>query len=245
MALTGLEGAQSGPATRETESKKGVGLAERKGKTLRQLELLNVGWYYNWGTRTELTTRARFVPMVFSTRSKFLPEPREEYVLGYNEPDHPKQANMPVEDALSGWPRVLEKGRTAVSPALAGNPVTKEWLNAFLKGGARVDAIAVHWYKGADAAAFIRDLQQIHGHFRKPIWVTEFAPQTAAESRDNPGAYTQAQVNAFIRQTADFMESTPWVHRYAWHDSGAGTSALFDAKGELTPTGEAYARLRK
>jgi hypothetical protein len=35
------------------------------------------------------------------------------------------------------------------------------------------------------------------------------------------------------------------VQRYAWHDSGAGTSALFDANGELTPTGKAYAAAKK
>jgi hypothetical protein len=37
------------------------------------------------------------------------------------------------------------------------------------------------------------------------------------------------------------MDSTPWVQRYAWHDSRAGTSALFAENGELTATGPAYA----
>ncbi len=52
----------------DQSAKKGVGLPERKGKTARHLELLKVGWYYNWGAQTKLTTDARFVPMIFSGR---------------------------------------------------------------------------------------------------------------------------------------------------------------------------------
>lgn len=224
--------------------KKGVGLPERKGKTVRHLELLKVGWYYNWGDRTKLTTDARFVPMIFSGR-RAAPEQAVPFLLGFNEPDHPKQANLTVEDALTKWPALAAKAGFIVSPALAGNPVTKDWLKRFLKSGAKVDAIAVHWYKGADAGRFIKDLELIHAHFGKPIWVTEFAPQTAADSAASPDKFTQAQVDAFIAASTRFMEKTPWVHRYAWHDSGIGTSALFTQSGELTATGKAYAAAKK
>ena len=118
-------------------------------------------------------------------------------------------------------------------------------MAAFLKPDPKVDALAVHWYKGADSARFIKDLAEIHAHFKKPLWVTEFAPQTAADSAENPTKFTQAKVNAFIEETTAFMEKTPWVHRYAWHDSGVGTSALFTDQGELTPTGKAYAEAGK
>lgn len=224
--------------------KKGVGLPERKGKTARHLELLQVGWYYNWGDQTKLTTDARFVPMIFSGR-RAAPEQSVPFLLGFNEPDHPKQANLSVEDALEKWPALSAQAGLIVSPALAGNPVTKDWLNRFLKAGAKVDAIAVHWYKGADAAHFIKDLELIHAHFKKPLWVTEFAPQTAADSAAAPAKYSQAQVDGFIAASTRFMEKTPWVQRYAWHDSGVGTSALFTEQGELTPTGKAYAKAKK
>lgn len=227
-----------------TPLKKGVGLAERKGKTARHLELLQVGWYYNWGDQTKLTTTARFVPMIFSGR-RSAPEQTVPVLLGFNEPDHPRQANLTVEDALTKWPALAAKADFLVSPALAGNPVTKDWLNRFVKAGAKVDAIAVHWYKGADAARFIKDLELIHAHFGKPVWVTEFAPQTAADSAASPDKFTQAQVDAFIAASTRFMEKTPWVQRYAWHDSGVGTSALFKEDGELTPTGKAYAAAKK
>lgn len=114
-----------------------------------------------------------------------------------------------------------------------------------MKADPKVDAIAVHWYRGADAAKFIKDLEQIHAHFKKPLWVTEFAPQTAADSAAAPGKFSQAEVDAFIATSTRFMEKTPWVQRYAWHDSGVGTSALFTEKGGLTPTGKAYAAVRR
>lgn len=239
-----LTAAETSNGQQEAPAKKGVGLPERKGKAARHLELLKVGWYYNWGDQTKLTTDARFVPMIFSGR-RAAPEQTVPFLLGFNEPDHPKQANLSVEDALAKWPALSAKAGFIVSPALAGNPVTKDWLNGFLKAGAKVDAIAVHWYKGADAARFIKDLELIHAHFKKPLWVTEFAPQTAADSAAAPGKYSQAQVDAFIVASTRFMEKTPWVQRYAWHDSGVGTSALFTEQGELTPTGKAYAAAKK
>ncbi len=243
--LSGVLAAAETSATKPGPTpKKGFGLPERKGKDARHLELLKAGWYYNWGDQTKLTTDARFVPMIFSGR-RAAPEQAVPFLLGFNEPDHPKQANLSVEDALAKWPSLSAKAGFIVSPALAGNPVTKDWLNGFLKAGAKVDAIAVHWYKGADAARFIKDLEQIHAHFGKPIWVTEFAPQTAASSAESPDRFSHAQVKAFIATTTRFMEKTPWVHRYAWHDSGVGTSALFTDQGELTPTGKAYAEAGK
>jgi hypothetical protein len=221
-------------------SKKGVGLSERRGLGAAQVEALNVGWYYNWSAETALRTNAQFVPMIFSAK-RMNAAVKGDTVLGFNEPDHEKQSNIPVKEALALWPRVVSKARYVGSPSTAGNPVTSEWFAAFMKGRPKVDFITVHWYKGADARHFIRDLTEIHAKFNKPIWVTEFAPQTAASSESEPGKFSEAQVAEFIAETVRFMDSTPWVQRYAWHDSRAGTSALFAENGELTATGRAYA----
>lgn len=228
----------------ELVAKKGFGLPERKGMDAHHLELLKVGWYYNWGESTKLTTPAQFVPMVYSGH-RDAPKSREKFLLGFNEPDHPKQADMTPAEALDKWPALVAKSQTLVAPALAGNPLKSEWMAAFLKPDPKVDALAVHWYKGADSARFIKDLEEIHAHFKKPLWVTEFAPQTAADSAENPTKFTQAKVNAFIAETTAFMEKTPWIQRYAWHHSGVGTSALFTKTGELTETGKAYAAVKK
>jgi len=245
LALTSLGAADTPTDKKETVSKKGFGLPERKGKDARHLELLKVGWYYNWGSQTKITTKAQFVPMIFSLKTVPPKTTNNDFILGYNEPDNSKQSDMAVKDAVKGWPDVTNKGKFVISPAMAGNAVTKDWLNDFMKSKPKVDAIAFHWYKGVDAAKFIKDLEEVHAHFKKPIWVTEFAPQTAASSEESPDKFTHAQVKVFIEATTDFMEKTSWVHRYAWHDSGAGTSALFTEKGDLTPTGKAYAAVKK
>jgi len=227
-----------------TVAKKGFGLAEHKDMDAHHLELLKVGWYYNWGESTKLHTSVEFVPMVYSAHRE-APKSSCKFLLGFNEPDHPKQANMTPGEALEKWPSLVSKTQFMVAPALAGSPLKSEWLAAFLKPDPKVDAIALHWYKGADAARFIKDLEEIHTRYKKPIWVTEFAPQTAADSAENPTKFSQAKVNAFIEETTSFMEKTSWVQRYAWHHSGVGTSALFTKTGELTETGKAYAAVKK
>lgn len=221
-------------------AKKGIGLAERHGMGLKQLTELKAGWYYNWGSETKLKAEAQFVPMIFSLK-RIEAVVTGGVVLGYNEPDNAKQANIAVSDALAKWPQVVKKAERVGSPAMAGNPLTKPWLKEFLATEPKVDFITVHWYKGADAKHFIRDLEEIHAAFGKPIWVTEYAPQTAASSAAEPSKYSQAEVDAFIKETIRWMERTAWVERYAWHDSRAGTSALFDASGELTASGKTYA----
>ena len=66
-------------------------------------------------------------------------------------------------------------------------------------------------------------------------------PQTGGSSREKPDKFSQAEVDHFISKTLAWMEATPYVERYAWHDPKTGTCALFTDKGELTPTGRAYA----
>lgn len=220
--------------------KKGVGLSESRGFGGRQLAALKVGWYYNWGAKTGVATPVRFVPMIFSGRTVD-GDIRGAAVLGFNEPDNDKQSGMTVEEALALWPKVVAKAGFVVSPAMAGNPVDGDWLPRFMKAEPRVDCVAVHWYKGPNAKKFIRDVEEVHARYGKPVLVSEFAAQTTSSSRENPAKYTQAEVEEFIARTTAWMEASPFVAGYAWHDAKAGTSALFDDKGELTTTGRAYA----
>ncbi len=224
----------------EMSQKKGIGLAEKRGFGKERLEALNVSWYYNWSPRTNISTEAQFVPMIWSR--KHLNTPIEgDYVLGYNEPDHKKQSNITVEDALESWPTLASKAEFVGSPSMAGNPVTGDWFPRFMAAGPKVDFVTVHWYKGVDPKHFIKDIEAVYTKYGKPVWVTEFAPQTTNNAKLNPNKYTQEQVDRFISETVRWMESTPWVERYAIFDPGIGTCALFDENGELTATGTTYA----
>ena len=240
MAADDTDGAAAAPA-RPASVKKGVGLPERRGFGAKQLAALRVGWYYNWGADTAVrSTQATFVPMIFSGRrvDSAVTGPR---LFGFNEPDHEKQSHMTVEEALRLWPGVAAKAGLVGAPATAGNPVSGDWLPQFMVADPKVDFMTLHWYKGTSVKKFSADVQALHEKYRRPVWVTEFAPQTASSSRENPGKFKQSEVEAFIAGAVAWMEAAPFVEGYAWHHSGAGTSALFDDRGDLTATGRAYA----
>ena len=229
-----------------TVSKKGIGLSEKNGFNNTQLQLLNVSWYYNWGLTTAANSTVSFVPMEWGTGG-LSSLGTYSYLLGFNEPDNASQANMTVVQAIGYWPTLVNATTKIGSPSMAGNPVTSgSWLQQFMQTtpAPKVDFITVHWYKGVDTAKFYSDMTAIYTLFNKHIWVTEFAPQTAAQSASNPTQYSQDQVNQFINSTTTWMNNQTFIDRYAWHDSQAGTSALFTTSGQLTATGSTYAAVK-
>ena len=104
----------------------------------------------------------------------------------------------------------------------------------------KVDFVCVHWYKGPNSTQFINDMTDIINLYNKPIWVTEFAPQTESSSQAEPNKYTQQEVNDFINTVVPWMNNNSMVERFAWHDSKVGTSAVFTIDGQLTETGITY-----
>jgi len=198
------------------------------------------------------------VPLAFSDASVNKIPLNTPYALGFNEPygTKPGQANMTVARAAQSWltlrPRVVNLG----SPALAGN--SSPWLNSFLTGppSPKVDFVAFHWYGPAGASApklgitgvatsFMNEVTAVCQKYGKPVWVTEFAAQTHADSASHPNKYSQQAVDQFINLTIPFLNSSACVQRYAYHDSEVGTSALFDrTSGTLTATGLTYKNSR-
>ena len=223
--------------------KKGIGLVEKEGLGEKQLQALNVHWFYNWGASTDIKTPIKFVPMIFSLRTLDKSVHSDE-VLGFNEPDNSKQSDISVQQALRNWPELTKKSRLIGGPAMAGNPVSGSWLPEFMKGAPKVDFVTVHWYKGADAKKFIKDIQAVCSAYGKPVWVTEFAPSTAGNGRKDPDKFTQSEVNQFIQDAVSWMNQEPCVQAFAWHDAKEGTSALFDKNGDLTETGKTYANAK-
>jgi hypothetical protein len=230
------------PTASQSTTKKGVGLAESRGLGLQQLTSLNARWYYNWGSSTGLSTSILFVPMIYS-ENHINDATSGNFVLGFNEPDNANQSNMSVQEALQLWPSVAAKAATVGSPAMAGNPVTGTWFPQFMAAKPRVNFVCVHWYKGPDLTKFMSDMQAVYSTYNLPVWVTEYAAQTNGDSQTNPYKYSQDTVNTFMKQTSQWMEQTSYMHRYAWHDSGVGTSALFDSNGALTAGGKTWASL--
>ena len=240
-----------------SSSKRGLGVDWTQRTAFEQL---HAAWYYDWGTHADpviKTSNLPFTPMFWSTSCLYNPDTTRcggpidssaTAVLGFNEPDNQHQSNMNVTAALAAWPLLL-KGASSCSsgsaligsPALAGNPVTDTWMPAFMAtAGDTVNFTTLHWYKGANAELFISDVKALVAAYGKPVWVTEFAAQDHATAEKHPFRYSWHEVGEFVKKVLTFMEGHAMVHRYAWHNAGVGSSALFFENGTATPTGIVY-----
>jgi hypothetical protein len=166
-------------------------------------------------------------------------------LLTFNEPDHSKQANISSFEANEKWNEIAAKSHQIGSPALAGNLLKdSNWLDKFILSNTKINFICIHWYKGCNSNKFIADIQKIIKKYNKPVWITEFAPQTASNSKKEPYKFKQDEINQFILKVCNWMNTESMVYRYAWHDSKNGNTALFDSNGHLTETGKCYAKIK-
>jgi hypothetical protein len=227
---------------------------------------VQVAWYYTWRTDHQwepAPASVQFVPMIWDETHAtdfeldLAVRTGAGILLGYNEPDHPQQAAMSVEEALDLWPRLQQTGLRLGSPATANNPAANgSWLERFMDGAAqrgyRVDFVCAHWYgSGTDAAvetASLRGfLQAIHDKYRRQVWLTEFALIAWTRPTTFP---TPEQEGAFVREALPMLESLPFVERYAWFslppwtsEGVASTTNLYREDGAPTPAGSAYRSL--
>ncbi|MFD0315633.1 glycosyl hydrolase [Streptomyces flavalbus] len=237
--------------------------AHAKGVSLNPVEgaaqaLVDSGasWYYNWASSTGEVTKpdgVDYVPMIWGpgsvTDAELGAAAREgTNLLGFNEPDHPGQANMSVEQALDLWPRLEATGLRLGAPAVAsGADLEGGWLDRFMKGaderGLRVDFIPVHWYGadfGPDAPEHLRRyLQAVHDRYGKPVWLTEYGLIDFSQATPRyPSPQEQA---AFVASSTRMLEQQGFVERYAWFTLSTRTSptGLYDGT-TANASGEAY-----
>jgi len=257
------------PMTINLASKKGTCLTttkQNKDDWKQKVASLNGSWHYSWGPALPepAPDGVEFVPMIwgyweaddkFDQRLTSIMDAKRRgevtHLLGFNEPDGKKQANMTVAKAIEAWPHLERTGLRLGSPA----PVhaDREWLQQFMaeakKRDYRVDFICVHWYGGANPDALINHLKKIHQMYDKPIWITEFAVADWKASSREKNRHSPETVLRFMKEILPRLDELEFVERYAWF-SGAedhkalGPSALFKADGSLTALGEYYAAHR-
>lgn len=266
--------------------KKGIGFtlrdpavakAKAKGGTwdqnIRRIKALDVAWNYSWGMRLVPVQPEdiEFIPMKWGGGLRDFARTVEEQLkphiesgrikrfLGFNEPDHKKQANMPFMRAVEQWPALMELGVPLCSPGCANTEgiddetaqgVPGTWMRDFMreidKRGYRVDYVAVHWYGGTNAEAFKGKMRRIYEKYgRRPLLLTEFAPADWRAKSPAENRHTPEKVLAFMKEVLPWMEKQEWIAGYAWFpfrpDSAPGTcSALFAPDGELTACGRYY-----
>jgi Ca2+-binding RTX toxin-like protein len=234
-----------------------------QGTALNDVDRANFNWYYNWDYRAlwdvdPAPDRGHFVPMVWD--ETFLTEQALAQIkasgattlLGFNEPDDLRQANMTVEQAIALWPQLQATGLRLGSPATTKNGAlgADSWLGRFMaeadRQGLQVDFITVHYYStDGDVDAFKSWLEAVYKQYKKPIWVTEWV----LADWNNPGRFTPSEQAAFARAGTEMMDDLPFVEKHSWfaaYEGGDGwhlNSSLFNSNNELTPVGRVFAEL--
>jgi hypothetical protein len=151
---------------------------------------------------------------------------------------------MTVDQAVSAHKQYIQQplansGLKIGSPAVTNGPEKNkgiDYLQQFMAGcsDCQIDFVVAHYYASANVADFKNYLTKFHDTFKKPVWVTEFGI--------NPG---QGDVNAFLKEVLPWMDSTEWIHRYAYHMAAPdveGKAYLVNSAGNgLTSAGVTYA----
>lgn len=210
----------------------------KKGFTgkLAHAQAMKASWYYNWGAKGESQPGIEFVPMLkgkSNADDKTLATIKAsgaKAVLVLNEPERKSQGNTTVQEALDLWPKVQATGLRLGSPATSSDQGGMAWMEQFMEGAAkrnlRVDFIAVHWYRSANANQFSQWLDQLHRKWGKPIWVTEFN-----------ASFTKGDKEGFASQSFRMLQNHRAVERFAYMDMKPGTpGALWKDEAKTEPS---------
>lgn len=205
-----------------------------------QMEALTPGvsWFYTWGATPKAGYKNQvidftgydFVPMTWNAnydpdkiREYCQAHPNVKYILGFNEPNFTKQANMTPTAAAEAWPALKaladELGLKLVSPALnfSPNPPYQDpvkWMDEFvaLVGLDAFDYVAIHNYGGLGVMKSFATT--FHEKYGKDVWVTEFC-YWPEEGNSNAQVAQSTQIASMI-ESLEWLEKTPWIYRYAW-----------------------------
>ena len=212
---------------------------------------LNVGWYYDWSISHSSSPDLDYVPI---RQNRHGPSLRQDWkargsthLLGFNEPDQEKQANLTVDEAIAAWPDLLGTGLRLGAPAVSDGGL--RWLYEFIEkadaAGLRVDFVPVHYYRAtpnpgderAAATQFYNFLKAIHDRVKRPLWVTEWNNGANWTKAPDP---TYAQQKAAIGKMIEMLDKTPFVERYALFNWVEDVRNVQRKDGSLTPAGEIY-----
>lgn len=189
-----------------------------------------------------------------SIRNDLQKNARPVSLMGFNEPDGAKQANMSIDLAIRRWPRLEGMEIPLVSPGPVNAP--NDWITGFYDQatarGYRIDYTNMHWYKSPSSSALINQLQNVHNTYGRPIWLTEFS----AVRWTGTNTWTHADNYNFLAEFLWRAESLPWLARYSLFNFREGVSGpnqdandpaeaprsnAIRTDGTLTPFGELYA----
>jgi hypothetical protein len=206
------------------------------------LERTNSSWYYVWGPCWS-SYPPGCVPMSWGGEDPNLPLDYSGYVLLFNEPDRPEQANITPENGVIIYKEFKLKYPQA--KWVVGNVWYAQWLYTFrdlcvADPSCELPAIwGLHMYVGGidHLPKMLAYIESAYKNLNGTFWITEFASVSGNISVDE----------GIVR----FFESHPWIERWAYFcNRASGTEPwypkswnvqLFDwDTGEPTPIGNWY-----
>ncbi|HEY3255677.1 MAG TPA: glycoside hydrolase family protein [Polyangiaceae bacterium] len=257
-------GGSGGSDVKRTACKRGVAYGHHSIADLQALSAGVSWWYnWDFRPDPELRAGAyrdagvEYTPMIWGAASdraaaKAAIGDDATALLGFNEPNFGAQANLSAKAAAALWPELTAiadaKRLRLVSPAVnfcGGDCQDTDpfhYLDAFFAActGCRVDAVAMHIYVGCTPSGdnkaqwLIDHVETYKKRFTQPLWLTEFACDSAKSS---------AEQQAFLEDAVAYLEAEPRIERYAWFSGRASNVAQVDLladSGQLTALGKAY-----
>ena len=234
-----------------------------------------VGWTYNWAqTQGSLNYNSalEFVPMLWSNASDLTStwssnaqaaiNAGSKHLFSFNEPDlcaaGAGSSCMSLNSSLAGYKKYMQPfaGKALLgSPAVTNgvgtdsDPMGAEYLQQFIGNctGCTIDFVNMHWYSNIYAGvnylqSQVEAIRAVAGG--RPIWLTEFGITTE-------NAYTEAQLESFLQEAMEYLDSQPDVAAYAYfwaapgvliNSAGTGVSslgAMYNSYDAVVPTSNA------
>lgn len=223
------------------------------------------GWGYDWARNDKdgLSVDKFYAPMqhregwpnlgtLHKKQTDWNNDAKPAYLLGFNEPDRPDQANMGIGKAVELWPRLMAMDVPLVSPACALG-AESWWLSDFMdrhdNKGYRCEYAGAHWYAGPSSDNLINYINSVQSNANgRPVWLTEFS---VVDWSGGSGNWSEETNYNFILEFLWRAEDKDNLKKYAVFIFSGGSppnpwtlsnprSNFRSGNGSLTPFGKAY-----
>ncbi|MCB0164757.1 MAG: hypothetical protein KDI79_11055 [Anaerolineae bacterium] len=235
---------------------------------------VNASWYFNWTSWPDSTCspdqKEKFVPRIYNADGMaFLSVAIDNaqasgWLIGFSEPNLPWQGNITPKQGATLWRQIenaaLPKGIKLVSPSpnqwnpgQHGYPYGHQWTwymvneyKALYGTNPHFDALGWNIYKSkaSDIKAFLnaRRGEALDRGYNVPFWLLEYGGDCGS---------SVDQIRSTMENTNPWLDSTPWIGRYAWFANRITTldsdgvdnkkcSLVNSSTGDLTPLGYTY-----
>ncbi len=240
-------------------SKRGVGTPSPY-QYCDDLVKLRTTWFFDWSAHPPSCNGVENVPMIWGRSLPSSAAGNSAWLMVWNEPNNPNQANLSPSEAASLFPTIEQ--RFSNKKLVVGNTYDGyggltpgiQWLTAFIDAYSkangkppRLDGIGMHCYQwtASECIQTTQPFVQLAGQVGAEVWVTEFAFYQGYNQR------SAQQVEQEMQTYLGYLKSEPRVTRYAWFANRIyGTepwanppgwnSPLIDSRGVLTAYGTSY-----